>query len=437
MIGKRFSAIAAAAILSLSALLLAGCNSRAGWGVVLWSMGDEGVSAGSVVRVLTESHINNVYIVEREKGEKRLELPMWRLRKFARKNQAAEYAAAYAPYAPFYATAMRDGLPLRNHPDSGADQVYKLREGQVIKIIERVEGVPVLSGGEPLVGDWYRVLTEDGTEGFCFSYTLGIFDGNAGSVTANPQPGETAVDADLERVFTTQWRPEYFREMLVSGRFDLDAFDPNFGFFIDTEAKTASIRLPNSSFDFAYADVVKTEDGSYRFEDSQLLVSLKPDGTMTAEYPDRGAQKASVFVPFESDPATIAESERTRRNAAFGAIIKKGRELRSSSFGTLSLSPDGSFTWKGFAALQPAVVPAEAAETGKAQLRVYLGEALDSAYDGALSFAFDGAASGSFVNFLYKISDRGVQFEFLPVSCIEGIVATRRGASPLVMFFAY
>jgi predicted small secreted protein len=434
---KRFLVTMTAAVLALLAFLLAGCNSRSGWGVVLWSLSDEGLPGGTVVKVLTESHINNMYIIETGNGEKRLEVPMWRLRKFKWKSQALDYAAAFAPYAPYYATAQRDGLPLRDHPDSGAKQVYKLREGQVIKIIERVEGVAVTSGSGPLSGDWYRVLTEDGTEGYCFSFTLTIFSEGDASTQANAPAGEPSVDPDLERFFSAQWRPEYFHEMLASGRIDLDAFSPDFGLFVDRTAKTVSLKLPKSSVAFGYTDVSKLENGGYRFEGAQFIVYPKADGSILAEYSERGTQKTALFVPFVGEPIEIIESEQARRSVIFAAIIKKGDVLRSSSFGTLSLSPDGSFSWKGFDALRPAVVPAEAGETGKAEIRIYLDDSLKSAYDGALSFAFDGAKGGAYVNFLYKLGATGIQFEFLPASCIEGITAMRRGDSPLVLFFAF
>ena len=38
------------------------------------------------------------------------------------------------------------------------------------------KGQAPMTGGQPLEGDWYRILTKDGTQGWCFSYNLNLYE---------------------------------------------------------------------------------------------------------------------------------------------------------------------------------------------------------------------------------------------------------------------
>jgi hypothetical protein len=426
------TAIIAAALVSI----LCGCSSRSGWGVVLWSIPDADIRSGSVVHVLTESHINNVYIIEGGKAGKRLEVPFWQLKKFGWKSQAEGFAKGFAPYKSLYAIAQRDGLPLRDQPDNAAKRVYKLRDKQTVKILAKAQGQKVTTGDDSLQGDWYQVITDDGTVGYCFSYALSIYDDALGVPPVAVATVQAGIDPDLERLYTTDWRPDYFRDMESSGRIDLDGFGPDFGFFLDRSARTISIKLPQSSVAFGYSDVSRLKEKLYRFEGAQLIVTLRDDGTMMAQYAERGAQKSAFFIPNTADIQSLVDAEKARRMAAFSTLLSKGSDLKSSSYGSLKFLPDGRFSWTGFSALQPAVIPADVSETGRVELRLFLDDSLKKTFDGVMSFAFDGAKPGAFINFYYKRSDLGIQFEYLPDSGLDGNVAVRRSAS-VVVFFAF
>jgi hypothetical protein len=430
----RFTATAAIVVAFVS--ILCGCNSRAGWGVVLWSIPDADIHSGAVVKVLTESHINNVYIIQGGKGNKRLEVPFWQLKKYRWKSQADGFVKNFAPYKSLYAIAQRDGLPLRDQPDNAAKRVYKLRDKQTVKILQKAEGQKVTTGEDNLTGDWYQVITDDGTVGYCFSYALTIYDDSLGVPPVASSSTQEGVDPDLEKLYTTDWRPDYFKDMEGSGRIDLDGFGPDFGFFLDRSARTISIRLPQSNVAFGYSDVSRLKEKLYRFEGAQLIVTLKDDGSMMAQYTERGAQKSAAFIPNTVDLESLVNAEKTRRATAFSTLLAKGSDLKSSSYGSLKFLPDGRFSWTGFSALQPTVIPADVSETGRVELRLFLDEPLKKTFDGVMSFAFDGAKPGTFINFYYKRSDLGIQFEYLPDSGIDGNVAVRRSTS-VVVFFAF
>ena len=148
------------------ALALVSCGERTvGTGVVLWSDGGP-LATGALVDVVEESTIEDRYLVRAASADRRQDpvpvAPRWRVRVFADPEQAAAFAARYADFVDVYAYAARRGLPVRAQASATAGIVYKLREQEVTKVLER--------GAEPeQVGSfenyWYQVLTEDGTEG--------------------------------------------------------------------------------------------------------------------------------------------------------------------------------------------------------------------------------------------------------------------------------
>ena len=69
----------------------------------------------------------------------------------------------YIDYQRKYAKVKLDGLPIRYEPVNTARQVYRLREGEVLKVLYKGQGSAVMSGKTALEGDWLRVLTNDGT----------------------------------------------------------------------------------------------------------------------------------------------------------------------------------------------------------------------------------------------------------------------------------
>ena len=164
-------------ILSFVAVILLSSCSRLGWGVLLWTTEDPPIFSGTVLPVYIRSNIDQVWVVgvpETYKQDRRnavkIEIPLAQLEFAGSKRKAESRSVNFAEYAPIYAENLQDGLPIRENPDNGARRVYRLRVGEIIKILNRVHGSPPISAsGEPLPGDWYRVLTQDGVIGFCFS----------------------------------------------------------------------------------------------------------------------------------------------------------------------------------------------------------------------------------------------------------------------------
>jgi hypothetical protein len=192
---------------ALIVVLCASCGRSLGWGVLLWSTEDPAIPSGTILPVFIRSNIDQVWVVgipELYQGAKEIdkfEVPLAQLEFTGTKNAARKRAAAFSEYALTYAETLQDGLPIREDTDNNTRRVYRLKMGQIVKILSQAEGNPAISTtGDPLPGEWYRVLTEDGVIGYCFSYRLRLFD-HAGGVLALNTEAEQAEqdDADLER----------------------------------------------------------------------------------------------------------------------------------------------------------------------------------------------------------------------------------------------
>jgi hypothetical protein len=163
-----------ALLLAVAVCTLSVSCSRLGWGVLLWSTEDPPIPSGTVLPVYIRSNIDQVWVAgipevyrNGKKGIDKMEIPLSQLELVGGKGKARKWAEVFSPYALTYAENLQDGLPIRENPDNSARRIYRLRTGEIIKVLAQVEGNPAISAsGDPLPGEWYRVLTEDGTTGY-------------------------------------------------------------------------------------------------------------------------------------------------------------------------------------------------------------------------------------------------------------------------------
>lgn len=416
--------------------LLSACSGIRGYGVLLWSTEDPSIASGTVLPVYIKSNIDQVWVVGVPGTKQKIELPLWKLEYAGGKSKARERAAALSEYATIYAQTTTDGLPVREDPDNLARRLYRLRMGQIVKVLGKAEGAPAMAGEAPLPGEWLLVLTEDGTVGYCFSYRLRVFD------QADGKPESTAsvaAETDLRRdlLLSRVWYPESYQTMLDERRIDLERFRADYGFF--PGADTGVLRLATSavSFEQPYTSVAKVRDDVYRFEGTSIQATLRADDILSVQYLDaNGAQRSLLFVALPVEVNDIVEQEKERRDALLQAIRAKGPVFRSENYGTLSFTSGGGFYWSGYDLLVPAAVPQAARGTGSIELRLFLDDPLPKDYDGAISFRFDGLDPQTTIDFLYRLEPAGVRLEYLPRSSIDGVVVRKRGSSPTVIAFS-
>jgi hypothetical protein len=439
--GRFWSLLPAALII----VLCSACTRTLGWGVLLWSTEEPAIPSGTVLPVYIRSNIDHVWVVGipgqyQVKGEiDKFEVPLALLEFTGAKKAAQERAAAFSEYALTYAETLQDGLPIRENTDNNSRRVYRLKMGQIIKVLTRVEGNPAISTtGDPLPGDWYQVLTEDGIQGYCFSYRLRLFEHAGGVLVLNAETeNPEQEDKDLERVLSLVWSPESYETMVSSRRIDTDELAKHWRFFPGQDAGLARIYLPNLDRTFSYTRIRAAGNRAWQFEGAPLQMSLRSDTTLLVQYADEGGvMRSLIFAALTTGVDDIIIQETERRNALFRAIYNQGPAFTSTNYGTLVFSPDGTFSWTGYSLLIPQVIPTRVIGNGTIDMRLFIAPAVSSPYTGAFSLDFNSIGDpGVIVSFMYTIDDQGFRIEYVPPENLNGVTVARRASSPTVIYF--
>jgi hypothetical protein len=419
-------------LLALAALLLASCGARAvGYGVVLWGDMNALPRTGDVVPVVREMAIDSAYLLSVPGERNPREYPMGRIRLFRKKSDAAEFARTYADNLSNWAVVMKQDpppLPIRETPMQDGKVVYKLRGQQLVKVVSRsAEKVTI----KPYTDYWYEVATEDGFSGWCFGHFLKQF-----SVSGDPTAEAARIlgqDETLDKIMGTTWRPDWFREMLAKGAIDLPLFREDVGLFPDPVEKVMKLVLPLSTFEFRYTDVQKLGPTTYAFTGTDLRITVLDEERINVSYRYKDQPVTGLYAIMKDDVAEAIAGEQKRRADLFGALMKKGATLSSSAYGTIRLQDGMKFSWDGFGRLVPSLIDPNAKGKGVVDFPLHLSKELASDYDGVITFLFDPAASA--VGFLYKAAAGGLRFTPVARGGVQGLVVTRMGISPVVMFF--
>jgi hypothetical protein len=369
----------------------------------------------------------------------KFEIPLWQLELTGGKRAARKRAEAYAEYALTYAETLQDGLPVREAPDNTARRVYRLRIGQIIKILSREEGNPAISTtGEPLPGEWYRILTEDGSQGYCFSYRLKLFEHVLGAGTVAPaEAGEKPEDPDLEMVLSKTWSPDWYGTMVSSGKINLDDLGKQWRFSPGRDLGLAHLYFPGVDRTFSYTRILPEGNRRWSFEGAPLEMALRPDSSLEVRYNEPGGAAKTlhlVSLPVGVDDLVVQETE--RRNALFLNLYDRGPVFSSANYGTLSFLEGGRFAWTDYYLLDSHIIPPSVLGSGAVSMGLFLDASLESRYDGAFSLLFEGIGNpGAAVNFMYTLDDQGFRIEYAPPDNLDGTTIIRRAGVPLVIYF--
>jgi hypothetical protein len=438
---------------------LSSCTRLLGWGVLLWSTDDPSIPSGTVLPVYIRSNIDQVWVVGIPEAYQpagsamdKIEIPLAQLELSGSKKDAEKSAAAFAAYALTYAETLQDGLPIRQDPDNSSQRVYRLKLGQVIKVLSEVTGNAAISTtGAPLPGAWYRVLTDDGVQGYCFSYRLRFFEyaggGLSEEIAANASSPSAAEDAELEDLLSKDWYPELYGDMVSSGRIDLNALSQGWAFLPGRDSGLARIYTDGIDKTFAYTGISagSAVSGSqyrlWRFDGASLQMSLRSETTLALQYlEDSGGTKTLVFVTLSQPLDDIMLQESERRKALFTNLYNAGPVFSSSNYGSLSFSADGRFVWSGYSLLIPQVIPATALGRGSIDMGYYLDAGLQSRFAGAFGMNFEGiGGKSSTALFMYTMENGlspGIRIEFVPPDNVEGLTVLRRASTPTVIYFS-
>ncbi len=452
---RRYSARLApivALCCAAASLGLASCSAKEGWGVVLWPPEGSALAFGGVVPVHFKSSITKTYAVGVPGSDAKEELELWRVELHRSRSKAKSAAEALGDRADLLGVSTRDGLVIRTEPENGADQVYRLRLGQDVRLLRTVKGAAVETGGKPLPGDWYLALADDGTRGYVFSNQLALY-----RAATEPRP-EIAKDepdtaASLSALFDTVWRPDYFDAMTVSGLFDLAAYQPRYGIFTDAQRRVIRVEHPGYSRVYRYETIVARDDGSFavvpggasfHFTKAGTLVLTPPESDIAPEALERAraergpdAVVSYEFVRHVQDVKEVVAAEERRRLSRLADFVAEGERYESESGGVLIITRSGRFTWIAYGALSPDPIPEGSGETGSIAMDLYLSPELRLAWDGAFSIRFDGPKRPSLA-FAYRRRAGELTLAFIPPAAIASAVVTApEGLEPIASFATY
>lgn len=412
---------------------LASCSGVSGYGMLLWSLPEYGLSDCDIVPVYIKSNISQTYVIGIPGTEEKLEVPLWQITEPVSKRKAEQNVERYLPLKHTYARVVFDGLPIRAEAANTAKQVYRLRENEIIKVLYQGSGAAVMAGtNNQMQGEWYRVVASDGTLGWCFSYNLRLYDETQAVV--EEVPVEEEVDLYLEEALSCRWYPDYYSTMIrhnqvsVERMRSLSAFDPG------RDSGTIRFDYDDISVTYPYKGVTTTSEYVYRFNDAPFVMTIRRSGYIVLQYTDSsGKPQAFDLVTLGQSVDEIISKELERRASEYEMIRQFGPTFSSSNYGTISFGAGNQFTWTGWRQLVPSVFDSGISSTGNVSIKYFVDTKLSFSYDGVLTFVF--SSSGKEYNFLYKREDTGLRLENCDARQIKDGVVTARASSPVIMFF--
>jgi len=432
-------------LIALAVMLLLSSCTKLGWGVLLWSIEEPPILSGTVLPVYIRSNIDHVWVVgvpetyRKSKADaSKIEIPLTQFEFVGSRGKAIKRAQEFAGFAAVYAENLQDGLPIRDNPENNSRRVYRLRAGEIIKILDKVNGNPPISAsGEPLPGDWYKVLTHDGAAGYCFSYRLKLFDHNEGPLQAGTaMRNETAPDPDLDLVMSKKWSPEVYQQMITSGRINIGDLEKNWRFDPGQDTGMAKIVLPDMEREFVYEAIYPDGERAWRFEGTSLQMSMRSNTTLAVQFLEgTGSRRTLLFVALSADVDDIVMQENHRREVQFRNIYNQGPVFTSNNYGTITFTQTGGFSWTGFDLLVPQLIPPEAKGEGRVYMDLFLAPSFTERYSGAATFRFTDVRPNVNLRFMYSLDNQGLRLEAVPEYAIENITVTRRSTSPMVLYF--
>jgi hypothetical protein len=426
-------AAAILALIMLSLFVLGSCGPRAvAWGLLLWGDLSGPFATGTVVAITRDSQISDTYLVAVKGVRQAREFAKGSVRKFAKRAEAVAAAETLQPWLATWGFSRKEDpppLPIRETADANAKTTYRLRFGQLVKVVGRTaERVEV----KPYSDYWYEVATEDGYNGWCFGHYLKVF-------TAEGEPRVElerllSEDDTLARILGTTWRPDFFRKAINDGRIDLASFREDVGLFPDPDARSFRLVLTRETLEFPYQRIERSGTTTYAAVGTDLRITVLDEERISVSYRDGDQQAGGLYAVLEEDVAEVIAGELQRRQNLFDRLRSAGATLTSSSYGVIRLQAGMRFTWQGFERLVPSLIDVKAKGAGRVDFPYHVGKELAGQYDGVITLQFDDG--GGEVSFLVKNAAGGVRLTALGRDAFEELDAVRVGISPVVIFFS-
>ncbi|MCL2229530.1 MAG: SH3 domain-containing protein [Treponema sp.] len=428
-------------LITLASAVFWSC-SRIGYGVLLWSSDDPHVDSGTVLPVYLKSNIQQLWVVgipesTRTDRDYKIEVPLSQLEFFNTRRAASKWASGFSEYATAYAENLQDRLPIRDNADNNARQIYRLRLGEIIKILGIARGIaPVGASGDPLPGNWYKVMTHDGVRGYCFSYRLRIFDNMEGSVNSESAISRDIRDPELDQVLSKEWFTDSYAQMVNTRRINIREMEKKYRFEPGYETGIARVILPDIERNFNFQRILPSGELTWRFDGTNLTMALRSNTTLQVQFTDpSGIRRNLMFVTLTSDINDLIQQETLRREAQYQSLYSQGPVFTSNNYGTITLLQTGDFTWTNYDLLVPQLIPASTKGSGRINMDLFIAPGYEDHFNGAFTMQFTDIRSNNTLNFMYAIDNQGLRMEVVPNVGIDDNTVMRRSTSPMVLYF--
>ena len=379
-------------------LTITGCGRKLGYGVMLWTPDKEYVNNGDLVTVYEKSSLRSTYLISPSENKKdKREVDLWRVRLFEKETDAVQFRADYADYVNSYARCEKTGLPMRDKPETSGERVYKLAEGQSMKILSKASDKIQVGN---LEGTWYLVLTNDGIEGYCFDYSLLMYTLDEKGEPVYEQKQKQAKPT-LESLFSTIWRPKFYEENYNLKQVNINTFKADYRLDFDNDSKMVNYKGLKNKFQRSYTSVIEVGFNKYSFEGADFWVTFYEGGFISIQYALDGKDIAETWVNLSRSPDEIINEEYARRKSLYETLQNNFSTAKSDRFGTLKFTGDNNFEWTNKNRLIASkVISPSAGSSGTVSFDYFPDETIMDRYQGGMAFRF---ASGEKAVFLFRL----------------------------------
>ena len=410
-------------LILLTLLFTSSCSKGAiGYFVSIWPPENSALKSGEVVKVISQSEIRNVFVVEKEK-KIREEIPRYTGRFFNKKKEAEIFFKQYEPYVDMFAYS-ETSLNIRNSPDVSSGREYRLRPSQIVKVISKLPNPSVVNN---ISGYWIEVLTEDGFDGFCFDKYLKVYKKE--SVLSKGDDEAKLVSS----FFDNKWYPSSYIEIINSNRIVIEKLRTGEGLFPDRDGKKIIIQTEKERIEFSFRNMVFSGNNTIAFLGTPVEVIFYSPEKIYIKYTYMGVDYLSFYTTLEKPVDKYVEAEVSRRNIVMDLFYKRGRYLTSDLYGSIKLEDRRKFLWTGYVNLVPDVIPFGYGNSGTVKNNYLLAKNINKGFDGVLTFSFD--TSGKEIILAYFYVDNGVQFTYISEKNIENNIITSVPDDSPVLFF--
>ena len=426
-------------LIFLCAISLESCQRSIGYSVLLWDVPEKNLQDGQILKVYFKSNISQVYVISLPDTNENFEIPLWQLTVPQSKKKAEIAAKKYQDFQHQYAHIKIDGLPVRAEAVNTSKQVYRLHKNEVVKILYKGRGQDVImADGSKLDGEWLCILTEGGTQGWCFSHNLALFTTGAdGEIVSGEmvEQDEGKNDAILNQVLQAKWYPESYTRMLSENLIDLESMKMGYGFDTGTESGKVSINIKDRFRSATYGGITKVGEKVYDFTGTPFQMIINNADEIIVNYTGtENKPEAYTFVTISGDYdiAALMRTEQNRRTTEMQKLYNVD-SFKSTNYGTLTFTGLNSFSWSGFSLIVPNIISRKARGNGSVSIKYLVAKNLLEKFDGMLTFKFEGMSDE--VNFFYKHSNSFLELEDASGAIIKNNVAISRGKNPTVLTF--